>query len=345
MNSSAFDDDDDVDDDAFLEAENFSDYVPSTYQPGWSWTYYTIFICILINCTLPILLLRAKRRDEAEKREREAAKNPAGIPENPKEGFFDGEEAASVVSAARSLASSAVISQVASSLLDQKVNKGVFHRHQTRKRRARRVFKSEHPAGNDDAASESQSVLGKLEEDAISVRDAVDADLPTKESISGEKLTMGERIVDSSTWDKEMRKLVSLWVPYSISGAADGLSQILNFAIISHYIGPKEANAYVTVVILTEFTEVFTYGFAEGKNRNLSVCIYIRKDDTNCLFLAIFLSFYSGWSLGTPSGWSWQRCARWTIHATGFHLLHTCYDSRSPLVELVYGKCRPVVWI
>jgi hypothetical protein len=277
MNSSAFDDDDD--DDVFLlEEENFSNYVASSYQPGWSWTYYIIFICILINCALPILLLRAKRRDEREKRETELAKNPAATPKDPKKGFFDGEEAASVVSASRSLASSAVMSQVASSLLDQKVNKGVFHRHQTRKRRARRVIKAENRDGNDDAASESQSVMGKLEEDAISVRDAVDADDPTKQSPTGENLTVGERIVDSSTWDKEMKKIVSLWVPYSISGAADGLSQIVNFAIISHHIGPQEANAYVTVVILTEFTDVFTYGFAEGKNRNQSVRVHLHYE-------------------------------------------------------------------
>lgn len=251
MNSSAFDDDDDVG----VEVEdNFSNYVPTTYQPGWSWTYYIICICIVINCSLPLLLLRAKRRKE------ERSKTPPVSPEDAKEGFFDNtDEVASVAS--KSIVSSAMISQVASSVLDQKVSKGVFHRQQARKRRGRRVMK------DTDVASESQSVMGKLEDDAVSVQDAVDADVPRKQFPTGDQLTIGERIVDSSTWDKEMKKLVSLWVPYSISGAADGLSQIVNFAIISHYIGVKEGNAYVTVVILTEFTDVFTYGFAEGKQK------------------------------------------------------------------------------
>ena len=78
------------------------------------------------------------------------------------------------------------------------------------------------------------------------------------------KSTFREFMANITKWDKEMKKLVKLWIPFSIAGASDGLFQIVNVAIISHFIGVNEANAYVVVIILVEFTATLTYGWENG---------------------------------------------------------------------------------
>eukprot|EP00980_Cylindrotheca_fusiformis_P019009 scaffold6374_cov121-Cylindrotheca_fusiformis.AAC.10 len=274
------------DDDEYLidGEESFADYIPTAYQPGWSWTYYIIAVCVALNFVLPILLCLARRRDERERKEKEAKTPATTAPDVNKEEPLD--------------ESGNAFSQVAANVLDQKVSKAIVHRQTTRKRRSRRTIKNEM-----DAA--------ELEKDELS--DAEDDNHSLKQSPTDYPLTLGEQVVDASTWDKEMKKIVSLWIPYSISGAADGLSQIVNFAIISHFIGVKEGNAYVTIVILTEFTDVFTIGFAEaievlgpqadGARNNLLVGRYMQLG-----FIFYTLASIPGiiiWSIYTEDAVQW----------------------------------------
>jgi hypothetical protein len=263
----------DDDDDAF---EDFSNYKPTTHDPGWGWTYSIILLCLIINSMLPFLLFRARRNDRRNK-QKESLKSTSAATQSVKESQDDD---ASVVSISRT-----IVSQVALTVLGRRANKGVYHRQEKRKRKGKgRRFRA-HASGvaydpSDDrsiysSSVDSYSVLGKLDGDDVSVRDAVDAmdfgTPPGVDDAGGDKLTPGERFVDSSTWDKEMKKIVSLWIPYSVAGAAEGLSYIINFAVFSHFIGAKAANAYVSAVILTEFTDALTYGFIEGENRQLEL--------------------------------------------------------------------------
>lgn len=259
----------DDDDDAFVEDIDFSNYVPSAFQPGWDWTYYVIFICLGINTLLPFMLCWSHRRKRFTNKLETQALVPSDFGREMKQNStLDDDD--------KSVGGMSVASSIVSGVLDQRVNKG-YHRQQPRKRRGRRVISPKNVNANAPEAEnygggqsvgDANSFLGSF--DDISVNDAVDAPgkIPVKDPSDPNsferEMTLGERLVDCSSWDKEMKKIVSLWVPYSISGATEGFAQIVNFAVISHYIGLREANAYVTVVILTEFTDVFTYGFIEG---------------------------------------------------------------------------------
>ena len=90
MNSAFMQLNDDDDDDAFSGPGDFSSYVPTAYQPGWSWTYVIVIICLVINCTLPFLLLFAKRRDRRKSSEKEGVDTPVTTPQegNKKGKFF-----------------------------------------------------------------------------------------------------------------------------------------------------------------------------------------------------------------------------------------------------------------
>ncbi|CAJ1949759.1 unnamed protein product [Cylindrotheca closterium] len=264
---------DDDDDDIYVEDVDFSNYVPTAYQPGWDWTYYIIIICLAINSLLPFMLCWAHRRKRFATELETRALVPSDFGVEMKKTSEQDDDDKSI--GGMSVASSAV--SIVSSVLDQRVHKGLFHRQQNRKRRGRRVISpknvnAKETGDNKNAGGQSMgdanSYLGSL--DDVSVNDAVDAPGKITGNNAGalnhhdREMSLGERLVDCSTWDKEMKKIVSLWIPYSISGATEGFAQIVNFGIISHFIGLREANAYVTVVILTEFTDVFTYGFIEA---------------------------------------------------------------------------------
>ena len=287
--------DPELDDDEFLTTP----YEPKAIDPGWKFTFVVIIICISINALLPIFLICAKRRDhlkdEEWEREKNNLNNHGGGGDNGDAKSITGESnaavsyiisasksagAASTVSAAKSIGASTVISEVASKVLESrranKTHRGRHHHHQTKRKGTRRNHKKKTNAQQKSSTKkvydedDDKSVMSKLDQDAVSVSDAVDAQdkgtapKPYSYLSSDERIPLFEKLLIASTWDKEMKKLVSLWIPYTISGASDGFFQIINVGIISHFIGVNEANAYVVVIILVEFTATFTYGWGEG---------------------------------------------------------------------------------
>jgi hypothetical protein len=123
----------------------------------------------------------------------------------------------------------------------------------------------------DDRSDAAPSVLGKLDVDAISVQDAVDAKDYAGDATLNAKMpdvnsdtSCGwERLLEIADWEKEMRKFVYLAIPFSIQGLSFEFFAIVNVAIVGHFIGVKEANAFVVVTILLEFTATLNKGFAE----------------------------------------------------------------------------------
>lgn len=113
-----------------------------------------------------------------------------------------------------------------------------------------------------------------LDQDAVSVRDAVDAqDGQILGDIAGQKLlehdepsSLWQQFLEIADWDTESKRLAVLTIPYTIQGCTEGLFQTINVAVIGHFLGVMPANAYVVVTILLEFSQTVTYGFGEGKN-------------------------------------------------------------------------------
>lgn len=293
---------------------DFSGYEPTAKDPGWSLTIGVVIICILVNLSLPILVRLAARfdkrkeqqkgeipratRDEpnlAEREESEASKptlkagpqsRPMGLYQMPYNAPSIVSNAANSVVSVRSNVSTSVFSQVSAAILESRP-----HRLGQKKRKK---YKQNHPPSIpipkpdvlanvrsgvvrdlDDASSVcSKSVMSVLDQDAVSIQDAVDA---TDGNVNGgdnlpvllEQDTpenLWEQFLEIADWDAESKRLAALTVPYTIQGCTEGLFQIINVALIGHHLGVMEANAYVVVTILLEFTGTLTYGFGEGKN-------------------------------------------------------------------------------
>ena len=292
----------------------YEDYVPTAYDPGWQLTFVVIVTCIFINALLPCFLYCAKKRDREKIRIRETSN---------KEDTYDDEHSirgdgsvASFVSIDKSVKSSAsIFSEVASLVLESRANK--THRSHQYKRNGRRT--KERKLKGPEARyfqNDDDSILSALEEDAVSVSDAIDTENVGKHSIQKEVVPILEKLLVSSTWDIDMKKLISLWIPYTISGAADGFFQIINVGIISHYIGTKEANAYIIVVILVEFTSTLTYGWegavgvlgpqADGVGNKLLIGRYMQLG----IIFTIILSI--------PGIIIWSICAKDAVMWFGF---------------------------
>ena len=129
--------------------------------------------------------------------------------------------------------------------------------------------------------TDDKSVLSQLDQDAVSIRDAIDAQdgtyavehRPYEEYPSSN----WDRLLEVVEWDFEMARMSALTIPYSIQGIAEGIFQIITVAIIGNFIGVREANAYVVVTILLEFTAAFTYGFGEGKPKFCNELFFLRS--------------------------------------------------------------------
>jgi hypothetical protein len=122
--------------------------------------------------------------------------------------------------------------------------------------------------GRSDAAP---SVMSQLDVDAISTRDAVDAkdigvmSMSKINDINTVHTYAWDKLLQIADWDKEMKKFVSLAFHFSLQGLSIQIFDIVNVAIVGHFVGVKQANAFVVVSILLEFTTTLTTGFAECK--------------------------------------------------------------------------------
>jgi hypothetical protein len=254
---------------------DFEDYEITAFDPGWNFTYIIVGICILVNLILPIMLCCSQKKTEKTNTivHDGAIEESSVVSSQPElsdrvgrsirqkwdhDTNKDGESTCSELSQGSviSMASSIALS-VASKVLDVRSNKNGHHRQHKRGRR--RNGQKGAILDSVDVGNDTPPPTTTRDDDALLVQD-------------DEPLTPAQQFIEefamSSTWDKEMRKIVSLWIPYSISGAAEGISQTVIIGIVSHFVGLKEANAFVVVTILVEFTSTLTYGFSEGNDEN-----------------------------------------------------------------------------
>lgn len=180
----------------------------------------------------------------------------------------------------RSTASSTVLSLAASAILDQRLSR---HPRRRKKYRVDLQLSPSHSASrpgmiddydndNDDASACSKSVMSVLDHDAVSIQDAVDARDGQIMNANSPKLleqdepsSLWEQFLEIVDWEAESKRLTVLTIPYTIQGCTEGIFQTINVAVIGHFLGVMEANAYVVVTILLEFSQTITYGFGEGR--------------------------------------------------------------------------------
>lgn len=139
------------------------------------------------------------------------------------------------------------------------------------------------------------SVLSKLNPDDVSFNDAVDFDendlddhQHSTSTNPGEidilwgdhawwkpsMLAAGfDRVVDVSEWDEELTKLSKAAVSPSLQSALSGALRIVDVALIGHFVGTKEANAFILTCIATELSNTINYGFMETLGKVLPYAI------------------------------------------------------------------------
>jgi hypothetical protein len=130
--------------------------------------------------------------------------------------------------------------------------------------------------GADDSRSEAApSILSKLDADAISVRDAVDArdgvQMPSdyagkmvgKDTEDSYLEAMWNRLMNIVDFDKEMKKFLTLAGHYTAQGVLEELLEVVEIAAIGRFMGVRHASAYIVVGTVTGFLGTVTVGFYE----------------------------------------------------------------------------------
>jgi hypothetical protein len=295
-----------------VETSDFSDYEPTSYDPGWRFTFIIVAVCVLINATLPVWLrlgdLWKKQQHNAETDEDHASRMrdegfaakstisySTTCKNNPYGGGGGGTK--SVLSGT----SSAIVTDVASAILAARprrnpgthlkgprvkrapINDGVRKNnvrlaaeHAVIAENANANSNSHHSrtidglsnggSTRDDRSVASLSIMSKLDQDAISVHDAVDAKDAgtTPVTVTVHSTSRGwKKLLEIADYDKEMHKFGTLGFPFALQGFINEFFNIVDVAVIGHFIGVTEANAYVMVHILILFTGTITKGFEE----------------------------------------------------------------------------------
>lgn len=294
---------------------DFSDYIPEAFDPGLMFSVYVIIFCVLINLTLPLWLFVASRLDERKRIRLNIAsneRNPVADGDHPErndEFMFVSTESASSdgdgsYDGTRSNVST-IGSHLAAAILDARPRKTNAARRIDQKKRRRRerdvrmvaelarITTEEEVCALDTVGDESKSVLSALHPDAVSVHDAPDfTDLGLSLRNEGAlpsmpaKKGLCDKILDVADWDLDSKRLCSLASWYTAQGLAETLFQIVDLAVIGYLVGVKQANAYITVRILFEFTGTLVAGFegaigtlvpqADGTGHDLMVGRYLQ---------------------------------------------------------------------
>ena len=148
-----------------------------------------------------------------------------------------------------------------------------------------------HKHGTSSAVSENESALGappssvlsRLDDHVITPGDAADADDPghfilPKPGMEGETeldlccgvnawwkpsiIAMGfDRIVVLAEWDHELKRIVTLSIPFVLTALLLGINQTITVTLVSQFIGTDAVVAFVIVELVLGLTFAFFSGF------------------------------------------------------------------------------------
>lgn len=277
--------------------ESFVGYEPIAKDPGWAFSFGVVVACILVNLVLPFLayvklpgekalqgndvipnLNQEQEQGEGQSHQTEQQQQPQlRIPPSTRS-LID--SASSVGSDDESVSLGSVLSQV--------LETGLHHHNHAHARYRRMpkhtIVKRQHPGKTpsigdtsppnrgepkgvlDNTSQMSKSVHSGFHMHSPSRRDSDDGweeEMPGEDS--EESSSLWDQFLEIADWDPLSKRLVSLTIPMTIQGCTEGFFQIVNVAIIGHFLGVMEANVYVVITILVEFSWTIPYGFGECK--------------------------------------------------------------------------------
>ena len=117
--------------------------------------------------------------------------------------------------------------------------------------------------------SPERSVLSRLDDCAISPNDAADYHDPGYDSLAKpiatrqkerRKETWWKTVLAVCLWDNEMKRIVKLSAPYSLSGLLQGIMETILVALVAHFLGSEAVAAYTLVEVVLGVTSEFFGG-------------------------------------------------------------------------------------
>lgn len=253
----------------------YTNYEPTSYDPGWQLTLYVIIICLAINVSVPLMIRFGRTGASPKKANDTRTRYPTQYDVNDND--IDG----------------AAGSQGSDFDDDDSLTVSVFHGHHRSKRHRTRVQQElglaityqkaqeyyatelgpeeeEEDFNLDSASSISSASRGGFSMKSNHAVAAMEDEnhLPDPKDIYQLRGSLYERLLSLAAWDEENKNLIRLWVPFSLSGVFGGLVGIAEVAIIGHLIGVREVNAVIMVELLIGFSETLTSGFTSGAYPN-----------------------------------------------------------------------------
>jgi len=78
-----------------------------------------------------------------------------------------------------------------------------------------------------------------------------------------------DRLLQVAEWDKEMKRILSLAIPFSLAAASKGGFELVRVALVANFVGTDAVGAYTIVLLILGLTQEFFGGFALT---NASLC-------------------------------------------------------------------------
>lgn len=337
--------------------DNYDGYIPKSVDPGPSMLVATLFFCILLVALLPCFVSLGKKwkrkkamakltadahNDESESSSDDEGHPNADRPVKNKNRLRD-EDGDESVSSGHSKASARTgISSVANSLfnavLDSAPRGGpnlrpgklaLLHRDQileAEERCEKEMCDMSYSGRSEDHDGRSignsvlgnGSVLGRLDHDAVSIHDAVDAPKPffdgtheiVNEKPNGpwysrrQMAASYDKLLAIAEWDYESRRIFKLGFPFMVQSLLVGGAEAVRVALIGRLIGTTALSAYIVVDLVVGLTTEFMRGFQDalitlcsqalGAENNVLTGQYVQMTViiSTALYIPIFIFWY-----------------------------------------------------
>jgi hypothetical protein len=285
-----------------MSTSDFKDYVETTYDPGWSWTVLITTLSVMVNLSIPLFVRLGQRWDQRQVRQQKqqsikwkedhGGDNGGGDSvsgDKKQDGTQEEDEASSSVSSdnknkqdtttknniivvdedslSSSMGSSAIASDMASSVVDAGMRTKRGRKHiRMQKRENERLQKDPSPDFAFDDISFDDSIAKKTEINNDNPSRIMEQNNFSEQGVflPWYQYSFSNALIDAADWDKEMKKVWYLAKPFTIEAFCESIFATAIVGIIGHFIGVREASAYVVATIMIEFTATINYGFPEA---------------------------------------------------------------------------------
>ncbi len=141
-----------------------------------------------------------------------------------------------------------------------------------KRRNQRHIAAREAQIENDNRSINNQSILGPLDHDEVSIRDAIDGTVrgTGNEIIDDDDSSRGmcgswfHQLLVIADYDYETKRLLKLGVPFVMQATLIGVMETVRVALIGKLIGTTALSAYLIVQLAVGTTDIFLLGLIEA---------------------------------------------------------------------------------